>query len=177
MTRNELMRLMPANGDDVAAATAVVELGYPAVAPVMRDMVRWMRVAESSVADTFARFFAEVGAPAVNGIAEGLMRGNCWLRHRVFCQILPKWSPELIRQLTNVLTVIATQPDAYDNDLRSVAVLAKHRLADHEWLKKWVAFKKERMATRNELLTQVEEQLTVSNKSLERTTGSDERLF
>lgn len=160
MTRKELMRLMPANADDVAAAIAVVQLGHGAVAPVMRDMVRWMRVGESAVADTFAQFLAEVGAPAVNVVAEGLMRENCWLRHRAFCQILPKWPPELIRQLSNVLTMIATQPDAYDNDLRSVAVLAKHRLADQEWLKKWVAFKKERMATRSDLLSQVEQQLS-----------------
>ncbi len=160
MTRKELMRLMPENADDVATATAVVELGHPGVAPVMRDMVRWMRVAESPVADIFARFFAKVGAPAVSVIAEGLMRENCWLRHRTFCQILPKWSSELISPLTNVLTMIATQPDAYDNDLRSVAVLAKHRLAEPKWLKEWAAFKKERMAIRDDLLRQVEQELT-----------------
>lgn len=171
MTRKELMRLMPANADDVAAATTIVELGHPSVAPVMRDMVRWMRVAESPVADTFARFITEVGAPAVSVIAEGLMRENCWLRHRVCCHILPKWSPDLIRQLTNVLTMIATQPDAYDNDLRSVAILAKHRLAESNWLKEWVAFKKDRMATRSDLLGQVERQLS----SVQPSAGPNER--
>jgi hypothetical protein len=159
MTRKELMRVMPANGDDLPAANRIVETGHPTVVPVMRDMVRWMRVAQSPVADTFAQFFGALGAPAVNVIAEGLLRENCWLRHRVFSQILPKWPPEVIRQLTNVLTVIATQPDAYDNDLRSVAVLTKYRLADPEWLKEWITFKKEGMAARHQLLLEVEEQL------------------
>jgi hypothetical protein len=151
---------MPTNAEDVATANAVVALGHPVVAPVMPDMVRWMRVAESPVADTFARFFAEVGAPAVSVILEGLMRENCWLRHRAFCQILPKWPPDLIPQLRDVLTMVATQPDAYDNDLRSIAILTEHRLAEADWLKEWVAFKKGRMATRSDLLRQVERQLS-----------------
>ena len=159
MTRKELMRLMPMNGDDLPAAKRMVELGYPAVAPVMRDMVRWMRVAQSPVANTFAEFFGDLGAPAVNVISEGLQRKNCGLRHKVFCQILPKWPPETIQQLTIVLNMLATQPDAHDNDLRSVSILAKYRLADPEWLKQWLTFKKERMAARNELLIEVEEQV------------------
>ena len=129
------------------------------VAPVMGDMVRWMRVAQSPVADIFAEFFGDLGAPAMNVILEALERENCWLRHKVFCQILPKWPPHLIQQLTTVLAMLATQPDAYDNDLRSVSILTKYRLADPEWLKQWITFKKERMAARNDLLLEVEEQL------------------
>jgi hypothetical protein len=151
--------MMPATGDDLAAATRIVELGFPAVGPIMRDMVRWMRVADSPVADAFAAFFGRLGEPAVSVIAEGLSQENCWLRHRVFCQVLSAWPSELIGQLTNVVTMIATQPDAYDNDIRSISVLTKHGLADPEWLGGWVEFKKERLAVRNELLTQVEEQL------------------
>lgn len=156
MTRKELMRIMPEKADDLSAAKAVVQLGYPVVAPVMPDMVRWLRVAESPVAEVFAQFFADVGAPALQVIAKALMCENCWLRHRVFSQILPNWSPELIRQLTNVLNMIATQPDAYNNDLRSMAVLASHRLVDCDWLKKWLDFKNNRLAARSDLLREVE---------------------
>lgn len=159
MTRKELMRLMPENAEDVAAASAVVSLGHPTVTPIMDEMVRWMRVSESPVADTFARFLEELGAPAVKVIADGLMRENCWLRHRVFCQILPKWPTELIGQLTMVLTMVATQPDAYDNDLRSILVLARHDLAEKKWLKEWADFKRDIMTKRSDLMLQVEQQL------------------
>ena len=159
LVRKELVRMLPASGDDLAAAMRIVEMGYPAVGPVMRDMVRWMRVAESPVADAFAAFFGRLGEPAVDVIAEGLLRENSELRHRIFCQVLPEWPPEVIGQLTNTLTMVATQPDAHDNDVRSVALLVKHLLADPEWLRGWVQFKEERLAVRNELLMQAKREL------------------
>ena len=159
MYRAELMSMMPATADDLPAAKRVVELGYPAVAPVMRDMVRWMRVAESPVADAFADFFASVGAPAAGVIAEGLRRDNCWLKHRILTVVLPAWPADAVQQLSCDLSIAATHPDAYDNDLHCVAILARHGLVDLKWLRGWVTFKKERWAVRNALLTEVEEQL------------------
>ncbi|MBI3414673.1 MAG: hypothetical protein HY043_05030 [Verrucomicrobia bacterium] len=151
---------MPKNGDDLLAAERIVQMGYPAVGPVMRDMVRWMRVAESPVADVFAAFFGRLGEPAIQEISEGLMRDNCWLRHKIFTRVLPNWSPEAVGQLVNVFSALATAPpDSYDNDLRSVAVLMKYRLADTQWLKGWIEFKKERLTLRSTLLNQIEEEL------------------
>lgn len=163
MTRKELMRLMPATGDDLAGATRIIELGYPAVAPVMRDIVRWLGVAESRVADAFAAFLGRLGEAAAPALAEGLQRENCWLRHRVFCQILPVWPPEAVRQLTSMLSMVATQPDAYNNDIRSVLLLAEHRLVDMAWSKGWLEFNRERLDERNELLTRAEQKLGPSS--------------
>ena len=153
--------MMPADGDDLAAAARIVDMGYPTVAPVLRDMMKWMRVANSPVADTFAGFFARLGEPALAAIAEGLRRDNSWLKHRIFTVILPKWSPNVVAQLRGVLAVTATHPDAYDNDVRSVALLVKLHLADGDWLKSWVDFKRKRWGVRDELLKQVEKQLGV----------------
>ncbi len=76
LSRKELIRMMPSNGDDLEGAGRIVELGYPAVKPIMRDMVGWMRVAESPVADTFAAFFGRLGEPAVPAIQAGLDGSN-----------------------------------------------------------------------------------------------------
>jgi hypothetical protein len=157
------MRIMPVNGDDLAAAERIVEIGFPIVAPIMRDMVRWMRVANSPVADAFAAFFGRLGHSAVGAIGEGLMWENCWLRHRIFTQILPQWPPDAVGQLTNILTAVATQPDAYDNDLLCMEVLAQYRLTDLQWLAQWLAFKKERWAVRNDFLLRVEGRLGTQN--------------
>lgn len=159
MTRKELMRIMPANAADLAAAERMIEMGYPAVTPVMRDMVNLMRVAVSPVADAFAVFFGRLGESAVDAIDQGLMHGNCWLRHRIFTQVFPLWPPNVIRQLTNTLKLVATQPDAYDNDLLCVDLLIQQRLADPQWLGQWIEFKKERWAVRNELMVKVEARL------------------
>jgi hypothetical protein len=153
------MLMMPANAADLSAAMRVIEVGYPTIAPVMRDMVRWMRVAESPVADAFAAFFGCLGVAAVGVIGEGLRKDNCWLKHRIFTKILPAWPADAVRPLTNDLTMTATHPDAYDNDLRSMVVLIQHRLADPKWLREWLSFKKERLAARSTLLIGVEEQL------------------
>jgi hypothetical protein len=116
-------------------------------------------VAESPVADAFAEYFGRLGEPAVAAISHGLMRENCWLRHRIFETVLPQWSKDAVRQLTNVLTLVATHPDAYDNDLLCVQTLIRHRLADSRWLDEWLAFKRERWNVRNELLVTVEKEL------------------
>ena len=152
MTRKELMRMMPANANDIAAAERIIEIGHPGIAPVMRDMVNAMRVAKSPVADAFASYFGRLGQPAVEPVSQGLMKENCWLRHRIFTIVLPQWSKETVAQLRDVLTMIATHPDAYDNDLLCIQLLIRHRLADLAWVGQWLAFKRERWDVRNDLL-------------------------
>lgn len=153
------MRMMPANAEDVAAAERIIEIGHPEIAPVMRDMVNALRVAKSPVADAFAAYFGRVGQPAVEAIGQGLMKDNCWLRHRIFTVVLPQWSKDLVAQLRNLLTMVATHPDAYDNDLLCVQVLIRHRLADPVWIGQWLAFKRDRWTARNDLLHTIEEEL------------------
>lgn len=156
---------MPVNKDDLAAARHIVELGYPTLDPVMRDMVRSMRVAESPVADAFAEFFSDLGAPAVPVIRAGLLQENCWLGHRIFTRVLPRWPAEAILELRSALTTIATRPDAYNNDLRSIAVLARHQLTTAQWLIDWLEFKKQGMLTRSTLLSQVEAEVKGASAS------------
>jgi len=150
---------MPENADDITAADRIIEIGYPEIAPVMRDMVGTMRVAKSPVADAFAAYFGRLGPAAVQAIGQGLMKENCWLRHRIFTVVLPQWSKDVVAQLRDHLTMVATHPDAYDNDLLCVQLLLHHRLADTAWLGQWIAFKRERWAVRNELLLAVENEL------------------
>jgi hypothetical protein len=159
MTRKELMRMMPKNADDIAAAECIIAIGHPAIAPVMRDMVDTMRVAQSPVADAFAAYLGRLGQAAVQPIGQGLMKENCWLRHRIFTIVLPQWPKDVVAQLRNLLTMVATHPDAYDNDLLCVQLLIHHRLADLTWLEDWLIFKRERWTARNELLLTIEQEL------------------
>lgn len=152
MTRKELIRLLPRDGTDLDAARKFMTLGHPLVDPALPEVMRFLRLADSPVADAFTEFVAEIGEAALPAIAKALGRENCWLRHRVFCKILPRWPDASIGKLRNILTLIATQPDAYDNDVRCVELLAKRGLADPQWLQDWLNFKQARWAERNELL-------------------------
>lgn len=152
MTRKELLLLMPKNAADLEGANRIIGLGYPIIEPVHKDMVYSMRVAESPVADAFAAYFADVGESASPAIAEGLHRENCWLRHRLFTIVFPAWTDTALAGLRNILTMVATHPDAYDNDVRCVGLLAERGLADPAWLADWLEFKKERMSERDRLI-------------------------
>lgn len=152
MDRKELLRMMPRNASDTDAARLVVGLGYPAIEPIHRDMIQAMRVAESPVADVFADYFAEVGGVSAPAVAEGLHRENCWLRHRLFTRVFPAWPDADLGGLRNILTMVATHPDAYDNDVRCVCLLAERGLADLDWLAEWLDFKRERMVERDTLM-------------------------
>ena len=39
----ELRKLLPANQDDVAAVAAIAARGYPAVEPILLDLMKWTR--------------------------------------------------------------------------------------------------------------------------------------
>ena len=61
MNKDELRELMPRNKNDEERAKYIVSLGYANLVPVINDMVRWLRVSDSSVADVFMNFFSENG--------------------------------------------------------------------------------------------------------------------
>lgn len=152
------MRLMPRDGQDLVGAERIVALGHPAIDPVLPDIVRWLRVADSPVADAFADLLAGLGTPAAEAIAwHGLHPDNCWARHRILCRVLPSWPDEALRAISFMLTTTATQPDAYDNDLRAVEVLAIRGLAEPEWLAGWLTFQQERLDARVALLARVKQ--------------------
>lgn len=115
-------------------------------------------MAESPVADAFADFLAGLGAPAAEAIAwRGLHPDNCWARHRILCRVLPRWPDDALRAISFMLTTTATPPDAYDNDLRAVEILANRGLADPEWLAGWLTFKQERLDARVALLARAKQ--------------------
>jgi hypothetical protein len=169
MTRKELLLLMPKNAADIEGANQIIELGYPIIVPVHKDMVYSMRVAESPVADAFADYFAEVGESASSAIAEGLHRENCWLRHRLFTRVFPAWPDAALAGLRNILTMVVTHPDAYDNDVRCVGLLAERGLADPSWLADWLEFKKERMSERDRLIKIVSAKIEEAQQAMDGT--------
>ncbi len=166
MTRKELIRLLPRDGTDLDAAKEVIALGYPVIGPALPEIMRFLRLADSPVADAFTEFVAEIGEAAIPAMAKALGRENCWLRHRVFCKILPRWPDASLGKLRNVLTLIATQPDAYDNDVRCIELLALRGLADPQWLRDWLNFKRARWEERKVLLHRAEKAIDNSKSNI-----------
>lgn len=156
MTRKELIRLMPEDAHDEQGAKKVIAAGYPAIAPIMRDLINLMPVAESPAADRIAEYFGTIGSRVAKDIAKGLSKQNCWLRHRILTKTISRWPSDAIRQLIAPLSCIATQPDAYNNDILALSIVREFKLADEQWIKQCVSFKRSAWAQRSTLLKKLE---------------------
>jgi hypothetical protein len=75
MTEAELRALLPCHKCDCERALAITALGYPAVAPVLRDLLEWLQDCNWPVSHSIAPFLASVGEPVVPLIRE-VLRGK-----------------------------------------------------------------------------------------------------
>lgn len=156
MRREELIKLMPENKDDARAARALVQLGASAIEPVWRDMLLWLRVPDSPVADIFAEFFAKIDPQPVGLIAKHIATQQELMRKRILTDILQAWPREAVVPLTTQLTVLATHPDVLNNDIECFRLILKHDLADRVWVRQWLTFRKEQTIERLQLFEKLE---------------------
>jgi hypothetical protein len=56
LLRKELRKLLPVNKDDVAAIETITAHGYPAVQPILLDLLKWIRQEWWPVAKRLANF-------------------------------------------------------------------------------------------------------------------------
>lgn len=156
MKRKELLEQMPKDKNDAGAARAISQLGYPTVAPVLRDMLIWLRVCNCPVADIFAEFFAQLSPQPVELIAKHIGTRSETLRNRILVDILQAWPHEAIQQLSINLTTLATHPDISNNDLECFKLILKHDLAEKKWVRQWLDFRKGQAADRVRLFKELE---------------------
>lgn len=135
MNAKQLRHVMPKNAQDLAAAKELVALSPDELAPVIPEMLRHLKHHNSPVSAEFCVFFALHGEcyidPVVAALSKATMPG---VKHAILANILPSWSREGVAQCAGVLSMLATNPDAFNNDLLSIQLLAQHHLADANWL-------------------------------------------
>jgi hypothetical protein len=122
----------------------------------MRDLFILMRVYDSPAADLIAEYFGTLGKAITDDVSKAISRDNCWIRHRIISTIIPAWSADDIRTLKGELCCVATQPDAYDNDIHALLLIRKYSMADEKWISQWTSFKRKRLASREKLLHELE---------------------
>jgi hypothetical protein len=139
----ELRKLLPARHDDVAAVATLVGLGYPAVQPLVHDLLKWIRVESWSVAKPIADFLVTIGpalAPEVGKVLAS--RDDLW-KAAVLKNIVVDWPPEAIHQLSPQLFMIATNGQSWGADLLALRLLARHGIGDPAWIAAWLEFKRD----------------------------------
>jgi len=152
MNRKELLALMPKSKSDAEGAEHILQLGYPAIAPVLKDMMLCLKNHDSIVADRFCIFFANLRPPAIELVSKQIGSTNLQLRNRILVDILPHWPPDAISALRVQLTTYATHPDCLNNDVACFSLIIAHDLADKAWVKQWLEFRNKQTAERISLI-------------------------
>lgn len=109
IARSDLAALLPRDKHDTARAEAIIQLGFPAVEPVLPALLEWMQDMNWPVARILQPFLASIGvalAPHIRNILE--TEDHIW-KYWVLLAIVAK-SDELQAALEPELDRIAHQP-------------------------------------------------------------------
>ena len=161
LLRKELRKLLPVDKDDVAAIDAIRAHGYPAVQPILLDLLKWIRVESWPVARPACEFLRTIGprlAPQVREVLRS--RDDPW-KAVVLRQIVNEWPGDDVRGLSAELFLIATDGQSWGADLLALRLLALHGIGDPEWITAWLEFKREHHEKR---LSEIGEILRVSRE-------------
>ncbi|WP_315780822.1 MULTISPECIES: DUF5071 domain-containing protein [unclassified Bradyrhizobium] len=62
---DDISRLLPRSKNDIDGARAVVQAGYPAVAPILGELTVWLKDYNWPIAHLIAPFLSSIGTPMV----------------------------------------------------------------------------------------------------------------
>jgi uncharacterized protein DUF5071 len=143
LLRKQLRKLLPVNKDDLPAIEAITARGYPAVQPILLDLLKWIRDESWPVAKPTREFLATIGPRLAPQVREILGSRSDSLKAQVLQQIVSEWPTEAVRGLSDQLFLIATDGQSWGADLLALRLLAQHRIGDPEWITGWLQFKRE----------------------------------
>jgi hypothetical protein len=107
--QDEIRTLIPRDKFDTARAEEVVAAGYPAVAPIIPELLEWIRDCNWPVARIIAPFLATIGAPLIPHIRTILETDdNVWKYWAL--SYLVQGSPDVAAALRRDLLRCANSP-------------------------------------------------------------------
>ena len=83
LLRKELRTLLPVDKDDVSAIETIAARGYPAVEPILIDLLKWTRVDAWPVAKPARDFLASLGGQLATEVDEALGSSDVGLKAAV----------------------------------------------------------------------------------------------
>ena len=101
--RNYLRSLIPTSKHSLKEAQALVDLGYPAVAPVLSEMFEWIQDYNWPVAKILAPFLSSIGPHCRDQIAFVLRSNDSMWKYWVLNTVVETMSPEAILEIKPIL--------------------------------------------------------------------------
>jgi hypothetical protein len=105
-----LRAMLPKDRHDVASAAAIAALGYPAVAPLLPDLLSWLQDYNWPVARALAPFLAAVGEPVLPEVRRILASDDEMWKYWVLVAVVAAMPAAVAGLLRPELVRMATQP-------------------------------------------------------------------
>jgi hypothetical protein len=106
----DIRGLLPQHKSDYERAQAIIARGYPAVAPVLPELITWLQDCNWPVSHVIAPFLASIGSPIVPEIRRVLQTNDDIWKYWVLSQVVARTSSDVAEGLREELTRIATEP-------------------------------------------------------------------
>jgi hypothetical protein len=129
--RRDLRKSLPQRADDLDALPRLVALGYPAVEPVLFDVLKWIRQPDWPVAKPVVAFLREIGAPLAPSIEQIFRTDDRAWAAQVIREILEHWPAETLKPLTTHLEQQAIHAHS-GYDLEALSLLVRKGLITRE---------------------------------------------
>ncbi|MDO3436586.1 DUF5071 domain-containing protein [Rhizobium sp. CBN3] len=110
----DIKSLLPCHKHDLAAVSAIEKAGFPAVAPILDDLLAWIADGNWPVARPLARFLASLGNPIVEPVMHVLAGKDSGWKYFCLDLIVRHLPADSIGRLHEVLYQLAINPNDDD---------------------------------------------------------------
>lgn len=102
--------LLPRHKSDCDRAAAVIALGYPAVAPILGDLLEWLRDGNWPVSRPIGDFLASLGEPALPHVATVMAGGDPTWKYWCIKRLIERMPPALAERFRPELVRLVERP-------------------------------------------------------------------
>src|SRR5262249_34913864 len=136
MDRKTLMAEWPKNGNDVSGAVQLLGHGYPTLAPLLPDLVHWVK-SSGPVAALFCRFLAKLGEPAVEPVRLALKGTHDEQILRLLRDVMPAWPQSALLAVAYELESLLQRGSVYGLHIFALALLVQAQAKTHAPTSEW----------------------------------------
>jgi hypothetical protein len=123
----DIRSLLPRGKSDGENARAIIAKGYPAIAPVLPELMKWLQDPNWPIHRLIAPFLATIGEPLIPHVRDVLASNDDGWKYQVL-EHLVATSPEIALAVHEELTRTAVAPTS-DEKAEEVDQIAKNILA------------------------------------------------
>lgn len=144
MDRKTLMADWPKNGEDAQGAERLLRRGYPELAPVVADMVEWLKT-NGAVGEQFAVFLAEIGGAALDPVRRALAGSHEGQLEHLMRFVLPHWPGDCLAALAPELEQHLQRGSLVGLNVWALALLQRADANTHAPVQEWAELFRERL--------------------------------